>query len=426
MSKENTYLPRLIDTRIKEGIEDFGAVCIQGPKYCGKTWTGLHLAKSEYSLMDPVGNFQNREKAQLSPDFALDGKYPRLIDEWQEVPTIWDAVRNRIDRTGKAETFILTGSATPKDGIPRHSGIGRIEKIRMRPMTLEESKESSGAISLRGLFAGEQPSSHAPISGIDELGSLIVRGGWPGSLKVPASRWSRLPHSYVNDLKESDLFLLDGKKRDKEKVSRLLHSLARNVEQATSSKTLIRDMTADVSRKPLSRAAVDDYLDALKSLFILEEIQPWAPNLRSPLRINKRPKYHFVDPSLPAAILGATSEMLIDDLETFGFLFESLCMRDLLVYSQVMDAAVFYYRDKNGLEVDAVIQASNGSWAALEIKLGHSQADKAAANLLEFRNKMVEAGAKEPVFLGVIEGLGDFAFVREDGVYILPIRALGA
>jgi predicted AAA+ superfamily ATPase len=423
--ENDAYLPRLIDKRITEGLEDFGAVCIQGPKYCGKTWTGLSLAKSEFSLMNPAGGFQNRETSKLEPDLVLDGEYPRLIDEWQEAPALWDAVRNRVDRTRKQNTFILTGSVTPSKEAPQHSGVGRIERILMRPMTLSESGDSSAKISLRGLFAGERPSVSAPKMNLRTLTSLVIRGGWPGSLNTPAERAYRLPQSYIKNLIESDLSQFDGVNRDADKVARLMHSLARNAEQATATKTLIRDMTADASGGILSAEAVTNYITALRKLFVLEEIPSWSPNLRSPVRINKKPKYHFVDPSLPAAILGATSEMLLGDLETFGFLFESLCIRDLLVYADSMDADIRYYRDKNGLEIDAIITRPDGSWAGIEIKLGHSQADKAAENLLELRRKMTAVGAREPVFLAIVEGLGDFGFVREDGVYVLPICALG-
>lgn len=256
--------------------------------------------------------------------------------------------------------------------------------------------------------------------------ALVVRGGWPSSLDTSASRAQRVPRNYVNSLAEDDLSRVDGMKRDRDRISRLLHSLARNAEQTAATKTLIRDMTADASNAPLAVETVDDYIEALKKLFVIEEIRPWSPSLRSPLRLNKRPKYHFVDPSLPAAILGATDSMLSKDLETFGFLFESLCVRDLLVYAEAMDADVFFYRDRDGLEVDAIVQAPDGAWAGIEIKLGHNQATQAAKNLLKFKEKVVSAGSRPPAFLAVLEGLGDFAMAREDGVYTIPVRALGA
>lgn len=424
--KNKNYRPRLIDRKINEGLRLFGAVCLQGPKYCGKTWTGRSFSNSEVSIMDPVGGFQNREMAELDPNLIMKGNSPRLLDEWQEVPSLWDAVRNEVDSTDKQATFVLTGSAVPRKEKPLHSGVGRIEKLRMRTMSLQESGESSATVSLKRLFEGDKISDTSPETTLKILTALVVRGGWPGSLGTPDSLSQRVPRNYVDTLTHDDLSRVDEVKRDPEKIARLLHSLARNMEQAATSKTLIRDMTADASAVPLASETVDDYLEALEKVFIIEPIRPWSPNIRSSTRIHKKSKYHFVDPSLPAAILGASSEMLQGDLKTFGFLFESLCMRDLLVYTEAMDAEVYYYRDKDGLEADAIIQAADGTWAGIEIKLGHNQADQAAANLLKLKSKIKAAGGKGPAFLAVLEGIGGFATTRRDGVHIVPIRTLGA
>jgi len=419
------YLPRLIDTRIHEGIEDFGAVCIQGPKYCGKTWSGLNSANSVFSLMLPDGSDENLQVASLTPNLALNGLHPRLVDEWQELPSLWDAVRIRVDMSAKEDTYILTGSSTPKKSRkPKHSGIGRIEKIKMRTMSLAESQDSIGSVSLQDLFKGEKPQANAPTTDLELLAHLIIRGGWPGIMGVTPSRANRLAHSYIEELTNDETE--DGRsKRDSEKFKRLLKSLARNVAQAPASKTIIRDMTADDEGNVLSPITVDEYLDDLKRLFVLEEIPAWSPHIRSSLRINKKPKYHYVDPSLPAALLEVSYEKLIGDLETFGFLFESLCMRDLLIYAEAMDAKVSYYRDREGFEIDAIVHSSDGHWAAFEVKLGHNQVDKAATNLLKITEKLVTAGAEKPAFCAVIEGLGDFAYVRGDGVYVIPVRVLG-
>jgi len=421
------YLPRILDARIQEGLDDFGGVCIQGPKYCGKTWTGLSHASSEFSLMNcPMGT-NNKELAGLEPYMVLLGTYPRLIDEWQEVPQLWDAVRNRIDLSGKEEKYILTGSSTPKRGSanhPKHSGIGRIEKLMMRPMTLVESQDSTGAVSLGNLFHGEKPFAISPESDLAELSHLITRGGWPGNLEIPRSRAGRLARNYVNAI-TADTLVEPQRSRNSEKISRLLHSLARNVEQASTTKTLIRDMTAGDDGTKLSLETIEDYIDRLKQLFVLEQIGVWSPDLRSSLRISKKAKYHFIDPSLTAAILGATESMLKHDLKTFGILFESLCMRDLLVYAEALDAKVYFYRDREGFEIDAIIQHHDQSWAGIEITLGHSQTDAAAANLLVVKKRLVSAGAPEPSFLAVIEGLGGYAYAREDGVCVIPIRTLG-
>ncbi len=418
------YVPRILDKLISEDVEDFGAVCIEGPKYCGKTWSGRSLCNSEICLMDSEGAFQSRELARLSPTRALEGAHPRLVDEWQEVPSLWDAVRNMVDRSGKRDTYVLTGSAVPRKERPFHSGVGRIEKVRMRPMTLFESGKSDGSVSLSDLFAGNIPDSPAPSITLDDLCDWVMRGGWPAVQHTELRRAMRLARSYVREVSEDDLSRVDDVARDPQKVSRLLHSLARNAEQATATKTMLRDMTAAGGADALSKETVDDYLQALRRIFVVEEIPGWSPNLRSSVRINRRPKFHFVDPSLPAAILGATPEKLQGDLNAFGFLFECLCMRDLLVYAEANEARVFYYRDGADLEVDAIVESYDGRWAAIEIKLGHSQADQAAKNLLRLASKMETAGAGAPVFTAVVEGLGQYAYQREDGVLVVPIACL--
>lgn len=422
--KNSEYRPRVLDMLISEDVEDFGAVCIEGPKYCGKTWTARSLCNSEICLLDTEGAFQNQELAMLSPSQALQGAHPRLIDEWQEVPSLWDAVRDTVDRSAKQDTFILTGSAVPRKVKPRHSGVGRIEKVRMRPMTLFESGKSSGVVSLQTLFDGALPKGDSLAVTLDDLCDFVVRGGWPAVQGTELRRASRLARSYVRQISEDDLSRVDGVSRDPQKVSRLLHSLARNAEQASTTKTMIRDMTADAGNEALSKETVDDYLQALRRIFVIEEIPGWSPNLRSSLRINKRPKFHYVDPSLPAAILRATPKKLIGDLNALGFLFECLCVRDLLVYAEASEAQVYYYRDNTDLEVDAIIESYDGRWAAIEIKLGHNQADQAALNLLRLKTKMEVAGAEPPAFLAVVEGLGRYAYARDDGVLVLPITCL--
>lgn len=432
--RDEHYRPRVIDERISEDIEDFGAVCLEGAKYCGKTWTGRAFCNSELDLMDPKGNFQNLEMAIIDPATALQGTHPRLIDEWQEAPLLWDGVRNIVDRSAKRSTYVLTGSSVPKRKTitgkdpspiePLHSGVGRIEKLRMRPMTLFESGESNGSVSLKSLFSGEAPSASAPEMTLKDLGEIVVRGGWPASIGKSSTRATRVTKGYINEVCNRDISRVDGKKREPEKVRRLLHSLARNAEQATKSKTMIADMTETTTDAPLAIDTVNDYLEALKKIFILEEIAGWSPHLRSSLRINKRPKYHFVDPSIPSAILGASSEGLCQDLTTLGFLFECLCVRDLLVYAEAMDAQVRYYRDQASLEADVIIEVADGRWAALEIKLGHSRAEEGAASLKKVSEKAQAAGAPAPTFLAVVEGLGSYAYCREDGVCIVPIACL--
>ncbi len=428
------YRPRILDRRIAEGIEDFGAVCIEGPKYCGKTWTGQAFSNSETNLMDPEGNFQNLEVAKTDPSAALQGACPRLIDEWQEAPQLWDGVRNAVDRSAKRRTFVLTGSSIPRakgqnDGdipSPKHTGVGRIEKLRMRPMTLAESGESNGEVSLRDLFAGALPSCAAPDLSLRDCCELAARGGWPAMMRRPSERALRVVRGYLREICESDMSRVDGVRRDPDKVARLLRSLARNMEQATKSKTIIGDMTETPTDPKLAPETVVDYLQALNRIFVIEEIGPWSPRLRSRIRVNKRPKYHFADPSLAVAALRASAGSLEGDLQTFGFVFECLCVRDLLVYAQAMDAQLYYYRDQAGLEVDAVIESPTGQWAGIEIKLGHNRADEGARNLLAVKRKIVEAGGAAPAFLAVVEGVGRYAYVRDDGVFVLPIGTLTA
>ena len=423
--KYDTYAPRILDPRIAFALEDFGGVNIRGPKYCGKTWTGRAFANSEVVVMSAEGASPSRDMIEASPELALQGTSPHLVDEWQEVPQLWDMARAAIDASGKERTFILTGSSTPRKQKPKHSGVGRIERLFMRPMTLFEARVSSGEVSIRSLFSGEVPQMAAPKMTAEQLADLVVRGGWPGNLATPNVRAGRLARDYVELFLEEDMHKVDDVRRDRVKMRRLMVSYARNAEQAASSKTLIRDMTAEPGVEPLARETVRDYTSVLEDAFILEEIGTWAPSLRSPLRINKKPKYHYVDPSIPAALLKVTPEKLLGDFETFGFLFESLCMRDLLVYAQAQGGDVFYYRDRDDLEVDAIIEAADGSWAGIEVKIGHNQVEKAAANLLRLAEKIRRAGGQPPAFLMVLEGLGDYAYRRTDGVHVAPIATLG-
>lgn len=428
----DNYKPRVIENLVFESLEDFGAVCIEGAKYCGKTWLAQAFSNSEINLMDPAGNFQNLEIATADPATAIAGLSPRLIDEWQEAPLLWDAVRNAVDESGKQRSFLLTGSSVEKKHHnngksiePKHSGVGRIQRLRMRPMSLFESGESSGEVSLGRLFEGEIPSAQADELRLGDLCELAVRGGWPAMVGQTSIRAQRVARSYVREVCRRDINRVDDVERDAAKVERLLHSLARNAEQATKNKTIIGDMTETKSEAKLSPDTVSDYLQALCKIFIVEEIGSWSPNLRSAARINKKPKYHFVDPSIPAAILKSSAVALENDLQTFGFIFECMCLRDILVYAQAIDAQVYYYRDQASLEVDVIVEACDGRWAGIEVKLGHNKADEAASNLLSLKQKILTAGGKDPAFLAVVEGLGRFAYMREDGVLVVPINTLG-
>lgn len=420
-----SYRPRCVDRLIDDALSVFGGALIRGPKYCGKTWSGRNHANSEVTLMPTEQNPSPLDVFAAAPSLALRGDSPHLIDEWQELPLLWDMARSAIDQSGKERKFILTGSLTPRQHKPNHSGVGRIKRIDMRTMTLSESGESTCEVSLKSLFEGA-----SQIEGVsrgatpDDVALMVVRGGWPATIGILPESARALPMSYIESFIEEDMHKVDERRRDKGKMARLMRSLARNAEQAATPKTLIRDMTAEDGVTPLADETVDDYMDVLERTFILEKIGPWSPNVRSPLRINKKPKYHYADPSLAAAVLGVTPDMLLGDFETFGFLFEGMCTRDLLVYTQALGGRLYYYRDRDDLEIDAVIEAPDGAWGGLEIKLGHNQADRAAASLLRVRDKVIAAGGRQPSFLAVVEGFGTHAYTRPDGVHVVPIQTL--
>lgn len=418
------YRTRIIDEQIENNLRIFGAVCIEGPKWCGKTWTALNHVNSACYIASPENNFQYRTMAQLSPDLVMKGESPKLLDEWQEVPPLWDAVRFSVDQTQQRGQFILTGSATPNQRGILHSGTGRIVRMQMRPMSLYESGDSSGSISLKGLFA--EPLKAVQTGGVllDRLIALTVRGGWPGSLGLDVNSSAELPKAYLRNVIEDDIRHVDGVNRDTRKLRLLLRSIARNESTVVSNRTLRKDMLEDMGES-IDVDTVADYLNALNRLFILEDQCAFNPNLRSSIRVGKSAKRHFIDPSLAVAALGATPERLMNDLNTFGFLFEALCVRDLRIYSESFGAQIFHYRDDSGREIDAVIELPDGKWGAFEIKLGANQVEKAAKDLVAIKNFMeADPNAKAPDVLCVICGLANFAYTREDGVMVVPIAAL--
>ena len=424
MLTEQGYRLRVIDDSIARYMRAFGAVCIEGPKWCGKTWTTLNHAESVYYVADPQGNFQNRLLAELDVYRALEGEKPHAIDEWQEVPGIWDAVRFDVDRGHERGRYLLTGSSTPPKRKTAHSGTGRIARLRMRPMTLSESGESSGEVSLKALFEGDTPHCTSDIS-LDELVWLVVRGGWPDSLSLGKDEAILLPRQYVRELAERDMSRVDDIERDAQKVEGLLRSLARNNQTSASYETLIGDISSE-GDGTLSKPTLISYLDALKRLFVIEEIPAWSPNIRSSKIVRTRVKRHFVDPSLAVAALRATSSSLVRDLNTFGFLFETLVTRDVKVYAESFGGKVSYYRDADGREADLIVEANDDRWGAIEVKLGPSQIDAAAESLIKLRNKLVSKGCRPPAFLMIVCGLTRFGYQREDGVSVVPITSLGA
>lgn len=425
MDRQN-YRPRIIDRQVEEYLSAFGAVCIEGPKWCGKTWTSSYHSKSEIYLGDPAGNFQNRQLAELSPALVLEGETPRLIDEWQEVPPLWDAVRYQVDQTARKGQFILTGSATPNHKGILHSGAGRIARLRMRTMSLWESGDSSGKVSLEQLCHGALTPAMTGEVDLKRLIGLIVRGGWPGSLGLPPEQAALLPAQYLDAVIDDDVYRIDGIKRDTQKMRLLLRSLARNESTTATNKTLMRDIKA-VDDEDIDANTVAAYLDIFKRLFLTENQPPFSSSIRSSVRVKQAEKRHFADPSLACALLKATPAGLLGDLETLGFLFEALCERDLRIYSESFGAHLYHYQDYKNQEIDAVIELPDGQWCAFEIKLGTNQIDAAADNLLAIQRQIeADPDGKPPAVLCVLCGMANAAYQRPDGVFVVPITALRA
>ena len=416
-------MPRLIDGELDRYLANFGAVCIEGPKWCGKSWTAAYHAGSEILISDPANHFQNRALASLSPALVLDGKVPRLIDEWQEVPALWDAVRSAVDQRNKKGQFILTGSATPQRKGIMHSGAGRIGKLRMRPMSLFESGDSSGLVSLTEICENHAPAVLTGEVELEKLVFLTLRGGWPGNLDVKPADALLLPMSYIDAILDDDIQRIDGIKRNNNKLRLLLRSLARN-ESTTATMRVLKNDIKEIDNEDIDPETVSVYLDLFDRLFLTDNQQPFSSNLRSGIRVKQAEKRHLCDPSLTCALLGATSKKLIGDLETFGFLFEAMCERDLKIYCQSMDARLYHYQDYANHEMDAVIELPDGDWCAIEIKLGANQIDEAASNLLRIRKAIESDGGKLPKALCVICGMSNAAYKRADGVYVTPITAL--
>ena len=420
---KSKYRQRLIDPKVDFYLSTFGAVCIEGPKWCGKTWTSTMHAKSAFMLADPEDNFANRELAKMDVSKALVGESPHLIDEWQEVASIWDAVRYSVDQSTESGRYILTGSSTPpKKGVV-HSGTGRIASLAMHPMSLFEKGESSGVVSVSDVCAGKDIGVQTTKSpSLEELVAFVVGGGWPGSIGKLPRQAAAIPREYVENVIKVDMSKLDGIERDQAKVRKCLRSLARN-ESTTAALATIRDDIEEADAVSLSVNTVGGYLDAFKRIYLTNDIEPFSTFLRSPVRIKQSPKRHFCDPSIAAALLGASEKMLLRDLRTFGFLFESLAIRDLQIYAESIDAKLYHYQDYDGREIDAVIQFDDGTWSAFEIKLNPDDAE-AAANLKKVASVFRH---NPPTSLSVVVGKSGLAYRRkEDGVYVLPLTSLKA
>jgi predicted AAA+ superfamily ATPase len=414
-----SYQPRIVDDELTARLQAIGAIAIEGPKACGKTATARQVAASE-ALLDVDANA--RQAAAVDPALVLEGTTPRLIDEWQLEPAIWNHVRRAVDDRRAPGQFILAGSAVPPDDITRHTGAGRIARLRMRPMTLFETGSSSGEVSLVRLLAGEP--AHGADTGlrVAEVAREIAVGGWPGFRGLATAQALRAVRDYLEEIRRVDVSRVEERRRNPEKVGQLLRSLARNVATYAAATTLAGDTGG--AEGPLKDETVSDYLDVLGRLMIVEDQPAWAPHLRSKYALRSAAKRHFVDPSLAVAALRATPARLLGDIKLLGFLFESLVVRDLRVYAQAADAHVLQYRDSRGLEVDAIVQAADGSWAAFEVKLGSGQVEDAAATLHRFAAQIDTESSGSPAVLGVIVGTG-YAYRRDDGIAVIPIGALG-
>ncbi len=414
------YIARVIDGELGARLASAGAVVIEGPKACGKTTTARQRAASEVLLdIDEAA----RQAATVDPSLVLEGPTPRLIDEWQVEPALWNHIRRTVDRRKLPGQFILSGSAVPSDDVTRHTGAGRIARLRMRPMSLFESGHSTNDISLASILDGAPVRSPDPGLTLADLATRIAVGGWPGFQEFSEAEALRAVSDYLDEIRRTDITRVDGTRRDPERVGRLLRALARNSATAVAATKLAAE--AGGADGPLDRETVRDYLVALERLMIVENQPAWAPHLRSRSQARTAPTRHFVDPSLAVAALGASPERLLRDLNFLGFLHESLVIRDLRIYSQGIDGNVLHYRDNTGLEVDAIVETREGRWAAFEIKLGGKLVDEGAANLLRFASRVDSKRIGDPALLGVISGTG-YGYIRGDGVAVIPIGALGA
>ena len=423
MNNKADYFSRLCDYELQKALESSGAVLIEGAKWCGKTSTASNIAKSVLYMQDPDNAASYQAMADTKPSILLQGEIPRLIDEWQMAPILWDAVRFEVDRRAEVGQFMLTGSAVPVDNVTAHTGTGRISRLLMRPMSLYESKESTGAVSLKELFAGNHDVEAISTLSIEQIAFSLCRGGWPASIKRTTNAALRMSVDYVEAVINQDISRVDGVDKNPNRVRLLLRSLARNVSTLATTKTILDDIEAtDTS---ISDKTIYSYLNALCRIFVVEDLPAWSPSLRSKTAIRTSSKRHFVDPSIATAVLRIAPDAILKDFETFGLLFESLCTRDMRIYAQVNDGEVFHYRDKNGLEVDMIVSLKDGRWGAIEVKLGNKQIEVAANNLLKLRGKINTEKMSEPAFLMVLTG-GQFAYRREDGVFVVPIGCIGA
>ncbi len=415
------YLPRIVDNVLQNKLEYMGAVLIEGCKWCGKSTTAKQFAKSYVEFQDPDKRLQYDKINQTKPSLFLVGEKPRLFDEWQMYPIIWDSIRMDIDKTSLKGQYILTGSARPAVDSTMHTGTGRISKLLMRPMSLYESKDSNGSVSLTDVINGSDISGVSSLD-FDSLIDVLMRGGWPDSLNIEGDNKYKISKEYVASLINEEIKLVDGVERNSLKMQALLKSISRNISTNTNKLTILNDVKNYFSNE-ISRPTLDDYINTLEKLYILEYVPATNLNLRSktPLRIS--PKLELVDPSIAIASLNLKREDLLKDLNFTGFIFENMCMRDLKIYSEAIEARLSFYKDKNDFEVDCILELADGKWGAIEIKLGAGEIPMAVNNLTKFKENIDTEKFGEPSFLMVLTG-DIYSYKRDDGIYVVSIGCL--
>ena len=419
------YKQRIADWILERKVMGKGAVLIEGPKWCGKTTTAKQLAKSVLDLGDSAVLKQSSGLIEISPKTLLEGETPRLIDEWQALPPIWDSIRSEVDKRGEPSQFILTGSSVlPEADETVHSGTGRFATIKMRPMSLYESGESTGTVSLKDLFDGKPIEVKQNGLNLEDIAYLTCRGGWPWATIISKKVALDQAFDYVDSVIQRDIQRVDKVKRNAERAKLLMRSYARNISQQVSYNTIRKDMLSNDS-STLDEDTLADYIKALKKLFVIEDLPAWNPNIRSKAAIRTSDTRHFVDPSIGTAILGLGPKDLINDLKSFGFFFEDMVVRDLRVYAEALGGELYHYRDSNGLECDTVLHRRNGSYALMEVKLGSEQnIEDGAKSMLSLAVNIDTDKMPAPSFMAVIVGVGQYAYQRKDGVYVIPIGCL--
>ena len=415
------YIPRIVDKVLQNKLEYMGAVLIEGCKWCGKSTTARQIAKSYIEFQDPDKKVQYDKTNQTKPSLFLEGEKPRLFDEWQMYPVVWDSIRMDVDHTGLKGQYILTGSARPIEDSVMHSGTGRISKLLMRPMSLYESGESNGKVCLNDIIDGKDIEGVSNLD-FDGIINAMMRGGWPETLNIEGDNKYRIAKDYVNSLLNEGIKNVDGIERNSQKMNAVLKSISRNISTNTSKATILDDVRSEFVNE-LSRPTLDDYLNTLEKLYVLEYIPATNLNLRSKTPLRVSPKLELVDPSLAIASLNLKREDLVKDLNFTGFIFENMCIRDLKIYADAVDATLSYYRDKNDFEVDCILKTANGKWGAIEIKLGAGEIPMAADNLNKFKDKVDTDKYGKPSFLMILTG-SELSYVRDDGIYVVSIGTL--